>query len=270
MQGSNNSAEGRGGVRPRTAWSHERSYRWVRGDFRSTPDFGRSRTASTTSIQCHWHRRMYVGSIPKNGPNGCAWRTEIGCSEVGRSTKVPPGEPSEISLSHTFFKAIDISVLLPPSPGHQYDCEKYAITSAAYGNVVVTAGFRPWSYNSRPRVKSALPHNPAVDPVRADLSGCRACCVRASGGVEVAWRALSSQRRRAAPTFEKSSPLLTSVSSPRSGEVPEWLTVSPQSRSAAFRCAKLTPLGEVHTSRTNKKWSRASKQTGRNTNDYEA
>ena len=81
----------------------------------------------------------------------------------------------------------------------------------------------------------------------------------------------------AAPTFEKSSPLLTSVSSPtfatksaRSGEVPERLTVSPQSRSAAFRCAKLTPLGEAHTSRTNKKWSRASKQTGRNTNDYEA
>src|SRR5438132_13492941 len=100
MQGSNSSAEGRGGVRPRAAWSHERSYRWVRGDFRSAPDFGRSRTASTTSIHCHWHRRMYVGSTPKNGPNCCAWRTEIGRSEVGRSTKIPPGKPWEISLSH--------------------------------------------------------------------------------------------------------------------------------------------------------------------------
>jgi len=31
---------------------HERSCRWVRADFRFTPDFGRSRTGSTTSVQC--------------------------------------------------------------------------------------------------------------------------------------------------------------------------------------------------------------------------
>ena len=79
---------------------------------------------------------------PKNGPNGCAWRTEIGRSEVGRSTKVPLENRGRFPCP-TFFQAIDISVLLPPSPGHQCNCEKYAITSVAYGNVVVTAGFHP-------------------------------------------------------------------------------------------------------------------------------
>ena len=137
MQGSNNSAEGRGGVRPKTAWGHERSYRWVRGDFRSTPDFGRSRTASTTSIQRHWHRRMYVGSTP-SGPNRCAWRTEI----ARRGGTINQNTPWQ-TVGDFPVQAIDISVLLPPSPRHQYDGEKYAITSAAYGNVVVTAGFHP-------------------------------------------------------------------------------------------------------------------------------
>jgi hypothetical protein len=40
-----------------------------------------------------------------------------------------------------------------------------------------------------------------VDPVRADLSGCRACCVSVS--VEVARRALSSQRRRRRSNIRK-------------------------------------------------------------------
>ena len=80
---------------------------------------------------------------------------------------------------------------------------EYAIVSAAYGNMVVTAGFHPWSHTvtncCRQPVhlaSSSFASHPAVDPVRADLSGCRACCVRASGGVEVACRALSSERRR--------------------------------------------------------------------------
>src|SRR6476660_4579484 len=33
---------------------HERSYRWVHADFRFTPDFGRSRTGSTTSVHCQF------------------------------------------------------------------------------------------------------------------------------------------------------------------------------------------------------------------------
>jgi hypothetical protein len=35
---------------------HERSCRWVRADFRFTPDFGRSRTGSTISVQCHFRK----------------------------------------------------------------------------------------------------------------------------------------------------------------------------------------------------------------------
>src|SRR6185369_1319216 len=134
----------------------------VRGDFRSTPDFGRSRTASTTSIQCHWHRRMYVGSTPKTDQTAAPGARRSGALRWDDQPKYPLENHGRFPCP-TFFQAIDISVLLPPSPGHQYNWEKYAITSVAYGHMVVTAGFRPWSYNSRPRIKSALPHNPASD-----------------------------------------------------------------------------------------------------------
>jgi len=49
---------------------------------------------------------------------GPAWRTEIARSEVGRPTKIPLENRGRFPFP-TFFQAIDISALLPTSPGHQ-------------------------------------------------------------------------------------------------------------------------------------------------------
>src|SRR2546423_8982909 len=53
-----------------------------------------------------------------------------------------------------------------------------------YQLLTATAGFHPWSHTvtncCRQPVhlaSSRFASHPAVDPVRADLSGCRACCV---------------------------------------------------------------------------------------------
>jgi hypothetical protein len=46
----------------RAVKGHERSCPWVRTDFRFTPDFGRSRTGSTTSVQCQKRSRSLIRS----------------------------------------------------------------------------------------------------------------------------------------------------------------------------------------------------------------